>query len=229
MIINPVVSGIQLPDLTTPAGSEQILSGYQAINEDGEILTGTIASRGAQTITPGTSNQTIAAGEYLSGTQTIAGDSDLVAGNIKSGVNIFGVTGNYSGVEPVYGILQADEITITQPTRYSKRFTFNLPSNIKQILGLTVYMAEYIEGEAQYCLCSAPSSAAYPMKGDTLEEDTTRLKASLITPAYYAGNIDIAGGNVSLVINGRRVYFEVSSGDDEEMDCRGAAYCYLPA
>lgn len=229
MIINPVVSGIQLPELVTPAGAGQILSGYQAINEDGEIITGSIASRGAQTITPGTSNQTIAAGQYLSGTQTIAGDSDLVAGNIKSGVNIFGVTGNYSGVEPVYGILQADEITITQSTRYDKRFTFNLPSNIKQILGLTIYMAQYIEGEAQYCLCSAPAPRYYPTKGDILEEDTTGLEASLITPVYYAGDIDIAGGSTTLVINGSTVYFELSSKNDEEMDCRGGAYYYIPA
>lgn len=49
----------------------------------------------AQTITPGTSNKTIASGRYLTGTQTIAGDADLVASNIKKGVNIFGVAGSY--------------------------------------------------------------------------------------------------------------------------------------
>ena len=53
--------------------------------------------KGATTYTPSTSNQTIAAGTYLTGIQTIAGDSDLVASNIKSGVNIFGVTGTYTG------------------------------------------------------------------------------------------------------------------------------------
>jgi hypothetical protein len=51
----------------------------------------------AQTITPGTSNKTIASGRYLTGTQTIKGDANLVAGNIKSGVNIFGVSGTYEG------------------------------------------------------------------------------------------------------------------------------------
>lgn len=48
----------------------------------------------AATITPGTSNQTIAAGTYLTGAQTIAGDADLIASNIKSGVSIFGVSGS---------------------------------------------------------------------------------------------------------------------------------------
>lgn len=51
----------------------------------------------AQTITPGTSNKTIAAGRYLTGTQTIKGDSNLVAGNIKKGVSVFGVAGSYEG------------------------------------------------------------------------------------------------------------------------------------
>lgn len=54
-------------------------------------------SRGASTYTPTTANQTISSGTYLTGVQTIKGDSNLIAGNIKSGVSIFGVTGNYQG------------------------------------------------------------------------------------------------------------------------------------
>lgn len=58
-----------------------------------------IPTKAAATITPGTKNKTIAAGTYLTGKQTIAGDADLVAGNIKKGVKIFSVTGSYEGVE----------------------------------------------------------------------------------------------------------------------------------
>lgn len=54
-------------------------------------------TKGATTYTPTTSNQTIAAGTYCSGAQTIKGDSNLVADNIKSGVSIFGVAGSYEG------------------------------------------------------------------------------------------------------------------------------------
>jgi hypothetical protein len=50
-------------------------------------------TQGAQTITPTTSNQTIAAGRWLTGAQTIKGDSNLVAANIVSGKSIFGVAG----------------------------------------------------------------------------------------------------------------------------------------
>lgn len=52
-----------------------------------------LTTQGAQTITPSTSDKTIASGRYLTGTQTIKGDANLVAENIKSGVSIFGVTG----------------------------------------------------------------------------------------------------------------------------------------
>lgn len=56
-----------------------------------------VTKKSAATYTPGTSDQSIASRQYLSGTQTIKGDANLVAGNIKSGVNIFGVTGTYAG------------------------------------------------------------------------------------------------------------------------------------
>ena len=56
-----------------------------------------VTKKSAATYTPGTSDQSIASGQYLNGTQTIKGDANLVAGNIKSGVSIFGVIGTYAG------------------------------------------------------------------------------------------------------------------------------------
>ena len=56
-----------------------------------------LTTKSTANYTPSTRNQTIPSGTYLTGTQTIKGDSNLVASNIKSGVSIFGVSGSYSG------------------------------------------------------------------------------------------------------------------------------------
>ena len=56
-----------------------------------------LTAQAAQTITPGTTDKTIASGRYLTGTQTIKGDSNLTAGNIKKGVSIFNISGEYEG------------------------------------------------------------------------------------------------------------------------------------
>lgn len=52
-----------------------------------------LSTQAAKTWTPTTSDQTLIGGYYLTGAQTIKGDSNLVASNIKQGVTIFGITG----------------------------------------------------------------------------------------------------------------------------------------
>lgn len=170
MIVNEGVGGggKKLPELSNPGAAGDALSGKQFINQDGEIVTGTIASKGSsnvsvsgrtvtvpagyypsqvsksvgtatqatpsisvsssglitasatqsagyvssgtksktyqlttqagKTVTPSTAQQTaVASGRYTTGTVYVAGDSDLIAGNIRKGINIFGVTGTYEG------------------------------------------------------------------------------------------------------------------------------------
>lgn len=61
-----------------------------------------LTTQAATTITPGTTSKTaVSSGRYTTGTVTVAGDSDLVAGNIKKGVNIFGVAGTFEGEDPI--------------------------------------------------------------------------------------------------------------------------------
>ena len=139
--------GVRLPELTNPAGAAQILSGYEAINADGEAVTGTIPSQGAQTITPGTSAKTIAAGRYLSGAQTIAGDADLVPGNIKSGVNIFGVSGSYEGAAPI-----TEDISESATT--STKILLGLQNPAKEICGMT--LETYVNGDV--CIFAYPNA-----------------------------------------------------------------------
>ena len=56
-----------------------------------------ITKKTAASYTPGTADQTINAGQYLSGAQTIKGDANLVAANIAKGATIFGVAGEHEG------------------------------------------------------------------------------------------------------------------------------------
>ena len=61
----------------------------------------------AATITPGAEDQTINAGQWLFGAQTIKGDANLVAANIKKGVSIFGIAGAYeAGLDTDSAILK---------------------------------------------------------------------------------------------------------------------------
>lgn len=93
-----ITSGVTGRYSITPTVS----AGYVSMGTAGYIsITGSnteqLLTKAATTYTPGTSNQTIASGIYLTGTQTIKGDSNLIAENIKSGVSIFGVNGSYEG------------------------------------------------------------------------------------------------------------------------------------
>ena len=77
----------------TPTVSAGYVSSGTAGNSS-VSLTASVTTKAAATITPGTSNKTIASGTYLTGTQTISGDANLVSGNIVAGKSIFGVAGS---------------------------------------------------------------------------------------------------------------------------------------
>ena len=89
-----VVAGVDTSDANAIEGD--LLQGKSAY-VNGSKITGTITSKSAQTYTPGTTDQTITAGQYLNGVQTIKGDANLVPSSIINGVTIFGVTGTNQG------------------------------------------------------------------------------------------------------------------------------------
>ena len=118
----------------TPSESTQTISpdsGYDGlssvtVNAVSRTYVGSgVTKKAAATYTPKTSDQSIAASQYLSGAQTIKGDANLVAGNIKSGVSIFGVTGTYTGGGSSSGSgnnnVEAYAITNTNPSVSFKR------------------------------------------------------------------------------------------------------------
>lgn len=100
---NPSISVSSGGLITATASASQIVTptvseGYVTEGTAGTVTvsgsnTQQLTTQAAQTITPTTTNQTIASGQYLSGTQTILGDANLLAENIKKDVSIFNVVG----------------------------------------------------------------------------------------------------------------------------------------
>ena len=80
---------------TGTAAAGDVLAGKTFSSGAGLAVSGAMPNVGQQNVMPGTAPVTIIRG-YHDGTGTVAGDADLVADNIKDGVDIFGVTGTLS-------------------------------------------------------------------------------------------------------------------------------------
>ena len=73
------------------------------------LQTGTMTDMGAMNITPGNATQTITRG-YHNGSGRVAGDANVVTGNIKAGATIFGIPGDPSVVDTSTGNATPGEI-----------------------------------------------------------------------------------------------------------------------
>lgn len=104
---NPTISVSNSGLITATASTSQsitptVVAGYVSAGTAGTVTvsgsaTQQMTTKGATTYTPTTTNQTISSGQYLTGIQTILGDANLLAENIKKDVSVFGITGTYEG------------------------------------------------------------------------------------------------------------------------------------
>lgn len=70
-------------------------SGLITATSGNKSATKQLTTQAAKTVTPGTSTITaVSSGRYTTGAISVAGSSNLIASNIKSGTSIFGVTGS---------------------------------------------------------------------------------------------------------------------------------------
>lgn len=103
--------------------TQEVIARYKFLKGDVKLAAisstyiGTQVSRlSAQTYTPGVSDMYIPAGYYLDGDQTILGDPNLIASNIKSGISIFGVNGTYIGIDGEISQFTAKDIIENRET-----------------------------------------------------------------------------------------------------------------
>lgn len=92
------ITANSLSSQTSATATAAFISSGKTAWTNGSKITGTLATQGGSTTTPGTTNKTIVtATKHVTGNIVVAGNSNLIAGNIKKGVNIFGVTGTWEG------------------------------------------------------------------------------------------------------------------------------------
>lgn len=161
-IISVDTNGLITASATQEAG--QVSSGTKSVTKQ-------LTTQAAQTITPSTSDKTIASGQYLTGTQTIEGDSNLVAGNIKSGVSIFGVEGS----------LEIDEDYVKKS---GDTMSGGLDMNGYKITGLATPTAstdavnkEYVDNLSSSDSTCAPET--FGAVGDGTTDDTEAIRSCI--------------------------------------------------
>ncbi len=154
------------PSITVDAGGKITASATQAagyVTAGTKTATKQMTVQAAKTWTPGTSNQTLASGRYLTGAQTIKGDANLKAANIVKGVSIFGVTGT---AETGGGGSDADldgliANTATSITSQAASVRIRAFSNCTSVVSISLPTAKTVGGWA-FMQCSKLATVNLP-------------------------------------------------------------------
>jgi hypothetical protein len=174
---------------SSAATATMIQSGYKCyIN--GTLTTGTAPTKAAATITPTTTDQTIASGVITTGVQTIKGDANLLAANIKSGISIFGIAGTY---DPVTLIAGTSYLLYGSDTAISNTTTTNtlMKSSICNYVGGTVTVSFNLENY------NATYSATAQIYVNGSARGTVRyLSGGIVGGVTYTENISVNAGDV---------------------------------
>ena len=191
----------------TTATAGDIAQGKKALTSAG-LTTGTAQLAKPEVIgsfTPTAAGDTVRppAGKVFS-EFTVAGDSDLIAGNIKSGVNIFGITGTHDGRLPSQSkpaTPGTTDKTITPDPGYTLSSVTvegdpNLTaSNIKagsSIFGVSGSVSPALPGEPRYVTPSASQQVIRPNTGKSISSVTVYGDADL-KPENIKSGVDIFG------------------------------------
>lgn len=175
--------------------------------------------QGAQTITPAAADQTIAAGKYLTGAQTIKGDSNLAAENIKSGVSIFGVAGTHEG-------------GVTAPKTYTLTASYSVDFSIEVVryYGADGTPHDFVSKvtTAKSFQFSSPAGGKYTMSSVVNADGYTGTVTSGIIQtgdySYYDDSGECGGYKMWLSIDNGTVTLELHDANHPNSEMDGFMY-----
>ena len=211
-------------DPSTSAKTVTSDSGYDGLSK---VIVNSIPSsyvkpnttKAATTYTPGTSDQSIAAGTYCSGKQIIKGDADLVAGNIKSGVKIFGVDG---ALELGYEFVEGQAVMELYNGNRSALINFDVISKYVGIAPLRLILIqnpesfEYGHG-ITFMSCGRGSS------NNTLEIDACVYKSDVIDAKVYHE----VPNSVTIELNSDSIRIVTDNDDNFDAEFNGQYWAIL--
>lgn len=190
--VNPMPTGI----LKTPTVNSigYVSSGVQTAGYLNTSATSglQLSTQSAKTITPTTYSQTaVASGKYTTGAVTVAGDSDLVAGNIKSGVNIFGVTGTMAsrGSGPNINMLYLGSTYARLIFSYYNKSWFNTQNLINIINHVTMYVGHNVRVVFDYW--PAFNIVSISIIDDSSNSSTTYYSSSVTVSKASDGTLSL--------------------------------------
>lgn len=170
------------------------------------LQTGTMTNNGAFALTASSTDQSVTAGYYSGG--TLAGDADLVTGNIKSGITIFGIDGNGNVVDTsagdaVAGDLANNKIAFVDGSQITGSMFTNQKNQTKDDWvnsGGTV--GEYAAEEATWSAVAGSPFAAYTSidyaaTGGSLDLYSGTVKQDTRTGLWWSDIMAVNGGGTA--------------------------------
>ena len=204
---------------------EDVLEGITFSSSSGTGLIGTMPNIGKQDITPGTVDQTISEG-YHDGWGQVAGDADLVSQNIKSGVSIFGVSGDSNVVDTSSGDAAAGDIRAgkkawvggaevsgnlsegSNVTGVEGHLSVYIPDGIYELKKATAQDGDLISANVKSGVnifgVSGDSNVVNTSSGDAGAGDIMAGKKAWVDGSEVAGTLSAGGSVCAGTMNGTR-------------------------
>lgn len=223
---NQVNTSVESVEQVTPSisVSSSGLITASSTQSEGYVSAGTksstkqLSTQAGTTITPSVIQKTaITAGKYTTGPIYVAGSSNLIASNIKSGVNIFGVTGSYeganifvdAGVESVSVTNSYDiEISMTKPSKLPSTISLNNFVSLHLFAGRPLYYAFTVS-------ILAGGVIVYSMKNNLPGQSSNSWSPSIVS---------VYGVTYGMQLSGNIITFQISKSSAIGFDLEPGAY-----